>query len=53
MKNSRFRLFSMRALAAAGPGLFAAFAQAQVCNVQPAFPGRGTGVFIGDVDVAS
>jgi len=38
MTKSRFRQHSLRAIAAAGTCLYAISAQAQVCNVQPAFP---------------
>jgi hypothetical protein len=38
MNNSRFRGSTLRGIAAAGACLYAISAQAQVCNVQPAFP---------------
>jgi hypothetical protein len=38
MGKSRFRSSILRGIAAAGTSLYAISAQAQVCNVQPAFP---------------
>lgn len=38
MSKSRIGIFSLRAIAAAGACLYAISANAQVCNVQPAFP---------------